>query len=92
MSINDIKFLANIKQGGFKRPISWNKYISALATEPKNNLDYLTDPTFRNINRLFVISFKNCNNDSTRNPCDKNYMPLVKIKDFNALINNKPSF
>ena len=55
---NNIKFLENMKQG-FKRTISWNKYRAETTTQPKNNnLDYLIDPTFRNINRLFVLSFK----------------------------------
>ena len=60
LSINDIiKFLENIKQG-FERTISWNKYRSEIAAQSKsNNLHYLIDPTFRNINRLFVLSFKN---------------------------------
>ena len=68
LSINDnIKFLETMKQG-FKRTISWNKYRSEITTQPKNNnLDCLIDPTFRNINRLFVLSFKNGNNDPTRN-------------------------
>ena len=36
LSINDnIKFLKNIKQG-FKTTISWNKYRSEIATQPKN--------------------------------------------------------
>ena len=47
-------------------------------TQPKkNNLDYLIDPTFRNINRLFVLSLKNGNGDPTRNSFEKCYMPLV---------------
>ena len=55
--INDnIKFLENIKQR-FKRAISWDKYRSEITTQPRNNnLDYLIDPKFRNINRLFVLS------------------------------------
>ena len=55
LSINDdIKFLENIKQV-FKRTISWIKYRSEITTQTKNNnLDYLIDATFRNINRLFV--------------------------------------
>ena len=54
----NIKFLENIKQG-FKRTISWNKYISEITTQPiNNNLDYLIDPTFTNINRLCELSFK----------------------------------
>ena len=54
LSINDnIKFLENIKQG-FKRTISWNKFRSEITTQTKNNnLDYLFNPTFGNINRFF---------------------------------------
>ena len=63
LSVNDnIKFLENIKQGF--RTISWNKYRSEITTQPKtNNLYYLIDPTFRNINRLFVLLFKNGDDD-----------------------------
>ena len=86
------KFKKNIKEG-FKRTISWNKYRSEITTQPKNNnLNYLIDPTFRNINRLFVLSFKNGDNDPKRNSFDKYYMPLVEIKDFNALTDNKSFF
>ena len=49
------------------------------------------DPTFRNINRLFIQSFKDCNSDPTRNSF-KYFMSLVEIKDFNILIDNKPNF
>ena len=91
LSINDnIKYLENIKQG-FKRTISWNRYISEITAQPKNNnLDYLIDPTFRNINRLFVLSFKNSDNDPTRRSFDKYCMSLVEIKD--TIIDNKPVF
>ena len=37
-----------------------------------------------NINRLFVFSFKNGNDNPTKNSFDKNFMPLVEIKYFNA--------
>ena len=91
LSANDnIKFLENIKEG-FKRNISWNNYRSELKTQTKdNNLDYLIDPTFKDINRLFALSFKNGNDDPTRDSFVKYYIPLVEIKDFNALIDNKP--
>ena len=91
MPINDnITFLKNIRQG-FKRTISLNKYRSEITTQTKNNSsDYLIDPAFRNINIFFVLSFKNGNDDPTRNSFDEYYMPLVEIKDFNALIDNKP--
>ena len=51
----------------------------------------MIDPTFRNVNRLFVLSFKNGANEPTRNYFDEYYIPLVKTKDFNSLIDNKPS-
>ena len=93
LSISDnIKFLENIKQG-FRITISWNKYRSEITTQPKNNtLDYLIDPRFRNINRMFALSFKNGDGDTTRYYFDKYYMPSVEIKDFTVLINNKPFF
>ena len=97
LSINDnIVFSENIQQG-FKITISWNKYRSKITAQPKNNNSgYLIDSTFRNIIRLwietFVLSFKNGNNDLMGDSFNKYYMPLVEIKDFNALIENKPFF
>ena len=54
---NDIKLLEKLKSG-FKRTIKWNKYRSQMTIQPQNNnLNYLIDPTFRNVNRFFVLSF-----------------------------------
>ena len=54
---NDIKRLEQLKSG-FKRTIKWNKYRSQMTIQPKNkNLNYLIDPTFTNVNRLFVLTF-----------------------------------
>ena len=41
---------------------------------------------------MFSLSSENGNDDPTRNSFDKYYMPLVEIKDFNALIDIKPFF
>ena len=69
--------ISHIKQR-FKTAIPWDKYRSEITAQSKNdNLDYLIDPTFRNINRLFVLTFKNGNNDPTRDSVNKYYMPLV---------------
>ena len=93
MPLNDnIKFLESINQG-FKRTISWKKYRSETTTQTKNNnLDDLIDLKFRNIKRLFVLSFKNGNDDPTRIFFDEYYMPLVEIGDFNPFIDNKQYF
>ena len=45
-----------------------------------------------NISRLFVLSFKNSDDDPTKNYFDVYYMLLVEIKDFITLIDNKPFF
>ena len=50
---NDIKFLEQLKTR-FKRTIKWNKYRSKMSIQPQNNnLNYLIDPPFTNVNRLF---------------------------------------
>ena len=41
---------------------------------------------------MFVLSLKNGNDNPRRNPFDKYYTPLVELKDFIALVNNKPFF
>ena len=51
------------------------QYRSEIKIQSKNNnLDYMIDPIFRIVNRLFVLSFKNDNNDSKINYFDKFYM------------------
>ena len=39
---------------------------------------------------MYVISFKNDNDDATRDSFAKFYMPLLEIKALNASIDNKP--
>ena len=44
---------------GFKRTINWNKYQSKKSREERNQyFDYLIDPSFQGVNRLFVLSFE----------------------------------
>ena len=78
---NNIKFSENLKQG-FKITISWNKYRLETTTQPKNNnLDYVIDPAFQNVNRFFFHLFKTFENGHVRNFFVKYYMSLVEIKD-----------
>ena len=46
-------------------------------------------PTFTNVNRLFVLSYKN---ENDRTFFSKYYVPKVEIKDFIVLIDGKPFF
>ena len=52
----------------------------------------MIDPTFKNIDRLFVLSFENGNDNPTRDSFDRYYMSLIEIKGFNTLIDNKTFF
>ena len=55
---NDEKLLQQPKSE-FKRTVKWNKYRSQMTVQSNNNnLNYLTDPTFTKVNRLFVLSFQ----------------------------------
>ena len=86
---NDNKLLEQLKTG-FKRTIKWNKYRSEMSNQTKNNnLNYLIDPIFTKVNRLFVLSFEN---ENDRTSFSKYYVPKVEIKDFNALTDGKPFF
>ena len=89
---NDIKLLDQL-QLGFKRTMKWNKYRSQMTMQPENNnLNFLTDPTSTNVNRLFVLSFTRNNAGDNRDSFSHYYVPNVEIKDFNVLIDGKSFF
>ena len=82
---NDIKLLELLKSG-FKRTIKWNKYRSQLIVQPQNNnLNYLIDPTFTNVNKLFVLLFARTNAGDSRDSFSHYYTPSVDIKQQRAL-------
>ena len=52
-----------------------------MANQTKNNnLNYLIDPIFTKVNRLFVLSIEN---ENDRTSFSKYFIPNVQIKDFN---------
>ena len=89
---NDTKLLEQLKTG-FKRTIKWSKYRSQMTVQPQNNnLNYLIDPTFTNVNRLFVLSFPRNNNTDSRYSYWNYSAPKVEINYFNVLIDRKSFF
>ena len=89
---NDIKLLEQLKSG-LKRTIKWNRYISQMTIQPQNNnLNYSIDPAFTNVNRLFALSFSRNNAGDNRDSFSDYYVPNVKIKDSNVLIDGKSFF
>ena len=83
---DNAKLLPQLKSG-FKRTISWNKYLSKpelLAQNP--NLNRLIGPRFQEVNRLFVLAFQD---DAQRTSNKRYYLPNVEIKDYNVMDDGK---
>ena len=86
---DNAKLLPQLKSG-FKRTISWNKYLSKPELLPQNpNLNHLIEPSFQGVNRLFVLAFEN---DTQRKSNKIHYIPNVEIKDYNVMIDGKNFF
>ena len=83
---DNAKLLPQLKSG-FKRTISWNKYLTKPELLAQNaNLNHLIEPSFQGINRLFVLAFEN---DAQRTSKRRYYIPNVEIKDYNVMIDGK---
>ena len=89
---DEIKLLTNLKSGftrdGFT--IIWNKYRSQITAEAiNNNLSILINPTFTNVNRLFVLAYQNADD---RQSFSQFYLPKVMVKDCNVIIDKLAFF
>ena len=61
-----------------------------MTTEAINNkINILIDPTFTNVNRLFVLAYQNVDD---RQSNDEFYLPKVMVKDYNAIIDKLAFF
>ena len=57
------KLLPQLKYD-FKRKIGWNKYLAKPELLAQNaNLNYLIEPSFQGVNRVFVLAFEHDNNN-----------------------------
>ena len=55
---DNVKLLKQL-ESGFKKTINWSKYQSKTTNQTQSRyLDFLIDPSFQGVNRLFVLSFK----------------------------------
>ena len=86
---DNAKLLPQLKSG-FKRTISWNKYLAKPELLAQNlNLNHLIEPSFQGINRPFVLAFEiNAQRISNK----RYYIPNVEIKDYNVMIDGKNFF
>ena len=86
---DNAKLLPQLKSG-FKRTISWNKYLAKPELLAQNaNLNHLIEPSFQGINILFVLAFED---DAQRTSNIRCCIPNVEIKDYNVMIDGKTFF
>ena len=72
---NNKRILEQLRTG-FKRTIEWNKYRSEITNlTENNNSNYLMDPKFTKVNRLFFLSFEN---ENDRTSCSKYHIQMSK--------------
>ena len=79
----------NLKTG-IDIDFEWKRYRTQIINQPAtNNLNFLIDPTFNNVSRLFVLAFPN---EEDRSSFSKYYIPTIEIKDYNVLIDLQPFY
>ena len=75
---------------GFKKTINQNRYQTKLSPErPNKYLDFLIYPSFRRVNRLFLLLFQN---EDNRTVHTKYCLPIIEIKHYNVIINGHNIF
>ena len=90
LSTHDNSKLLSQLKNGFKRTITWKKCLIKPELSAQNaNLNYLVEPSFQGINRLFILAFEN---DDHRIINKRYYIPNVEIKDYNVMIDGKNFF
>ena len=86
---NNIKLLKQL-ESGFKITINENKYLPKIANLGQNGyLEFLIDPSFQGINRLFVLLFKD---DDGRESHKRYYLSILEIKDYKVMIDGTNFF
>ena len=90
LSTKDNEKLLQQLKPGFKKTSIWNKYKSSVKTFAQNRyLNYLINPSFQGLNRLFVLPFENENGRTSHSTY---YLPKVEIKDYNVMIDGRNFF
>ena len=90
LSTKDNEELLQQLKSGFQKIISWNKYKSSIKTFGQNRyLNYLINPSFQGVHRLFALAFENENGRTSHSTY---YLPKVEIKDYSVMIDGKNFF
>ena len=86
---DNAKLLPQLKSV-LKRTMDWKKYLAKPGLLAQNaNLNHSIELSFQGVNRLFVLAFEN---DAQTTSNRRYYIPNVKIKDYNVMIDGKNFF
>ena len=92
LSSKDNAKLVKLLEGGFNRPVYWNEYQAKTEARNlgKNNLTrFPLDASFQGVRRLFVLTFHNTDNGTTKVETSSNrkhFLPRINITNYNVLI------
>ena len=90
LSTQDNEKLLQQLKSGFKRTVNWYKYESNIKPFAQSRyLNHLINPSFQEVNILFVLSFEN---EDQRKSLWSYYLPKVEIKDYNVMIDVRNFF
>ena len=76
----------------FQRSIYWNEYKTKEINEnaDANVFKYINlDPSFQDVNRLFVMAYNRANGQPTRNGQRKYYLPRIDLEKYNVIIDGR---
>ena len=77
-------------ESDFKRTVNYNKYQSKLTIQRQSQyLDYLIDPSFQGVNRIYVSSFEY---NPRQTSCNQYFLLTVETKDYNVMIDGQKVF
>ena len=102
LSAEDNAKLSKLLGEGFKRSIYWNKYkvidnkvVEIAANNEEKYIRELLDSSYQGVKRLFVLAYDNTaddnlyNNQVSINSFKKNFLPRVKIENYNIKIDGR---
>ena len=92
LSKEDNKDFIEQQNKGFQRSIYWNEYKTKEINEnaDDNVFKYINlDPSFKGVNKLFVMEYSRANNQPTRNGQQKYYLPRIDLEKYNVIIDGR---
>ena len=81
--------LYRMLEEGLTIDVYWDRYRSQMTNQKAGSINYLIDPNFDNVSRLFVLAYED---EDGRSDFKNYYMPTREITDYNVLIHQQSFF